>query len=79
MSTDFWAGFLSGLFIAALFGYLYLGASPTVRKLRSPFRPQTVIHKTEKTPCGIVAEALAVVVAAVLIIFLALFFIALSQ
>lgn len=58
MSGDFWTGFFAGLIMAMVFGLLYLGASPMVRSIRSPFRPQIVVHKTSKTPCRVVLEAI---------------------
>jgi len=59
MTGDFWTGFWSGLILAAIIGFLAVLAGPFVRRMRSPFQPQIIIHKTSKTPCRVVVEAFA--------------------
>ncbi|HHB91212.1 MAG TPA: hypothetical protein ENK60_07885 [Anaerolineae bacterium] len=59
MSGDFWTGFWSGLALAAIIGWLAVMAGPYVQRIAQPFRPQVVVHKTSKTPCRVILEAIA--------------------
>lgn len=57
MTPDFILGFLSGFVIAVLIIYVISMIYGYWNRMQRPFKPQTITHRTEKTPREVIDDA----------------------
>ena len=75
MSQDFWIGFITGFFVAAVLGWFWWTLYTYGRQARAWNRPQLVIQPTQQTPEQVYLASMRAKIRMALLRILVLFYI----